>query len=186
MMEADVTGDSVLPTIFSVNSPFSEAGTVGLTTGIIGGFNQTPPFLKDEAENSTKPLKSVAPTEMVIWVSHGGPGSEDNVLVTVDVEKHQLSIWRYVYIKPKDIPVPLGRKRAHSKARKRLSVSGVTADRRWSTTRRRDNDLSVTLDRMILGGRIDVDATLAPIEHGRMKAAYWMEMLHTREITDIE
>ena len=257
--EAEITGDAVLPTIFSVTSPFSEAGTVGLTTGIIGGFHKTPASLQDEDENSSKPLKSVAPTEMVIWASHRGPEADDDVLVTVDVEKRQLSVWRYVYIKPKDIPIPLGRTRARSRARKRLSMSGVGSrrtsaifndmvDRRdrlhplspnirsreqspnlefpefpdlpplsalpgmapsLSTTTtmaslvsggssqssaqykgRRDsltrNDLSVTMDRMVLGRRLDADTTLTPIEHGRMKAAYWMEKLFSQEISDTE
>jgi anaphase-promoting complex subunit 1 len=252
--DAEFTGDAVLPTIFSVTSPFSEAGTVGLTTGILGGYQNTAPSLKDEDENSTKPLKSIAPTEMVVWASHRGPASDDDILVTVDVEKRQLSIWRYVYIKQKDTPVSLGSSRAHSMAKKRQSMTGVgsrrssailgdMADRRhplspnvrsreqsptlelselpplsalpgmppalsamatmaslvsggpssqWSAPakgRRNSltrNDLSVTMDRMVLGGRLDSDAALAPIEHGRMKAAYWMERLYSQDIIDLE
>ncbi|KAG6898030.1 hypothetical protein C0992_007026 [Termitomyces sp. T32_za158] len=248
--EAEITGDAVLPTIFSVTSPFSEAGTVGLTTGIIGGLRgEGTPSLKDEDENSTKPLKSVAPTEMVVWASHRGPASKDDVLVTVDVEKNQLSVWRYVYIKPKDTPVPIGQIRVQASAKKRQSMAG--ADRRRSailgdirhqmspTLRLRDqsptpqfgsfpdlpplsvlpgmppslsttttmaslvagessqrsgtikgrrnsltrNDLSVTMDRMVLGGRFDGDPGLIPIEHGRMKAAYWMERLYNQELS---
>jgi anaphase-promoting complex subunit 1 len=41
------------------------------------------------------------------------------------------------------------------------------------------------MDRMVLGGRIDADTTLAPIEHGRMRAAYWMERLYSQEIANI-
>ena len=250
--EAEVTGDAVLPTIFSVTSPFSEAGTVGLTTGIVGGFYDTTPLLKDEDENSTKPLKSVAPTEMVVWTSHRGPASHYDVLITIDVGQRQLSIWRYAYIKPKDTPVPLGQ--ANTRTKKRQSLAGIgshrssvihhdmerrplspntyshepsptqefpehpeilplsslpgmaptlsttttmaslvaggqsqisapTKGRRNSLTR---NDLSVTMDRMVLGGRFDNDSALAPIEHGRMKAAYWMEKIYTQQISDAE
>ena len=255
MEEAEVTGDTVLPTIFSVTSPFSEAGTVGLTTGIVGGFHHTTPSLKDEDENSTKPLKSVAPTEMVVWTSHRSPASHDDILVTVDVGQCKLSIWRYAYIKPKDTPVPLGHANTHNIAKKRQSVAGIrshrssavshdTADRRplspnthsrepsptpefpdqpeiiplsalpgmaptLSTTttmaslvnggqsqlsapmkgRRNSltrNDLSVTMDRMVLGGKLDNDLALAPIEHGRMKAAYWMERIYSQEISSVE
>ncbi|KAH0579751.1 hypothetical protein H2248_002588 [Termitomyces sp. 'cryptogamus'] len=248
--EAEVTGDAVLPTIFSVTSPFSEAGTVGLTTGIIGGLRgEGTPSLKDEDENCTKPLKSVAPTEMVVWTSHRGPASKDDVLVTVDVETNQLSVWRYVYIKPKDTPVPLGQIRAGVSTKKRQSLadverrrssamfsdirhqmsptlrpreqsptpqfgsfpdlppfsalpgmppalstttmaslvtgessqrSGPIKGRRNSLTR---NDLSVTMDRMVLGGRFDGDLGLLLIEHGRMKAAYWMERIYTQNLT---
>ncbi|KAG5646150.1 hypothetical protein DXG03_004203 [Asterophora parasitica] len=251
LQEAELTGDAVLPTIFSVTSPLSEAGTVGLTTGIIGGFrNGTPPALKDEDENSTKPLRSVPPTEMVVWASNRGPAFKDDVLVTIDIEKHQLSIWRYVYIKPKDTPLPLGEVHTEGLAKKRQSMTGIgsrrssalfagdmrhplspklrsrdvspTPDfggfpelpplaslpgmppalsttttmaslvngaphwappikgRRNSLTR---NDLSVTMDRMVLGGRFDLDSSLVPLEHGRMKAAYWMEKIHSQDLS---
>jgi anaphase-promoting complex subunit 1 len=202
--EAELTGDTTLPTIFSVTSPFSEAASVGLTAGILGGFDLVANTLKDEDENTTRPLKSVPATETVVWVSHRGPDASDDVLVTVDVEKHQLSIWRYVYIKPKDTPLPLGRSNTHNRnlSRKRASMSAplpgsrrqsaIAASSQWSapnTDRRTSltrNDLSVTMDRMVLGGRMDVEAALAPVEHGRMKAAYWMEKLHSQNILEIE
>jgi len=253
--EAELTGDTTLPTIFSVTSPFSEAASVGLTTGILGGSDVATATLKDEEENTTRPLKSVPATETVVWVSHRGPESTDDVLVTVDVEKHQLSIWRYVYIKPKDTPLPLGRSKSHKRnhSRKRASISApLPGSRRqsamavefvdhrdhlspstldhsptpefpemspfsalpgrppalsttatmaslvtggssqWSAPdhgRRSSlnrNDLSVTMDRMVLGGRMDVEAALAPVEHGRMKAAYWVEKLHSQDIPEIE
>ncbi|KAJ7145992.1 hypothetical protein C8R44DRAFT_656033 [Mycena epipterygia] len=250
--EAALTGEALLPTIFSLTSPFSEAGTVGLTTGIIGGFPSAA-TLKDEDENSKKPLKAVPSTETVVWVSHRGPGGNTDLLVTVDVDKHQLSVWRYVYIKPKDTPVPLGRTRAQNLARHRQSMStatsrrtstmfsdldrlhprspklasrepnplpdvpvlppdmpplsalpgmapalsttttmasigsgtssqwsGLSRPRRNSLTR---NDLSVTMDRMVLGGRTEADGVLAPVEHGRMKASYWMEKVHSQELS---
>ncbi|KAJ7659935.1 hypothetical protein B0H17DRAFT_1212739 [Mycena rosella] len=253
--EAALTGEALLPTIFSLTSPFSEAGTVGLTSGIIGGFMSTP-TLKDEDENSKKPLKAVPSTETVVWVSHRGPGGNNDILVTVDADKRQLSVWRYVYIKPKDTPVPLGRTRTQNLARHRQSMSTATSRRtstmfsdldrlhprspkaashdpnpppdvpvlpadmpplsalpgmapalsttttmssigsgtssRWggparprrnSLTR---NDLSITMDRMVLGGKTEADAGLAPIEHGRMKASYWMEKVHTQEISNVD
>lgn len=262
-IEAEITGEAVLPTIFSVTSPFAEATAVGLTTGIIGGFHGLAASLKDEDENSSRPLKSIPPTEMVVWTSHQGMVhngdaliTPDDVLVSIDVDKCQLSVWRYVYIKPMDTPLSLGRTRARSNARKRKSMS-VAGSRRTSALmtemggrvdrlhplspkgRSRDasptpeffdlpempplsslpgmppslstattmhslvtgtssshwsqpskgrrnslmrNDLSVTMDRMVLGGRLESDITLTPIEHGRMKAAYWMERVYTQDI----
>ncbi|KAG6820526.1 hypothetical protein H0H93_015697 [Arthromyces matolae] len=246
--EADATGDAVLPTLFSMTSPLSEAGTVGLTAGIIGGLRQKGiPFLKDDDENSIKPLKSVEPTEMVIWASCRSPASQDDIIVTVDIGKNQLSLWRYVYIKPKDLPINPTSVRADTSAKKRQSTVGI--DRRKSSAMFGDmrhplspallstehgqfvgfpefpplsslpgmppalsttttmqslvngessqrpglvkgrrnslnrNDLSVTMDRMVLGGRLDNDPGLSSIEHGRMKASYWMERLHTQELT---
>lgn len=258
--EAEVTGDTTLPTIFSVTSPFSEAASVGLTSGILGGTGTLPDTLKDEDENTSRPLKSVPATETVVWVSHRGPEATDDVLVTVDAEQHQLSIWRYVYVKPKDTPLPLARAKTPKRnpSKKRASMSGVPgilpgsrrqsammtdyvdefgqmspgrhphdrensptpefpemppfpslpgmpagfsttatmaslgtgASSQWSGRGRHNsltrNDLSVTMDRMVLGGRMDVEAALAPVEHGRMKAAYWMEKLHSQDITEAE
>lgn len=256
IVEADLSGDAVLPTIFSVTSPFSEAAAVGLTAGILGPTPDNPAALIDEDENSTRPLKSIPPTEMIIWASHCNIISDAHILVTVDVEKQQLTVWRYVYIRPKDTPAPLCRAygtSSSSNTQKRQSMSGVGSRRTSALFDGRDrlrpmspnartqeaplisdpfdlpevpslsslpgmapalsstttmaslvsggtssqsrsgpvkgrrnslsrNDLSMTLDRMALGGRLESDITLTPIEHGRMKAAYWMEQLITHSI----
>jgi len=255
LAEADLSGDAVLPTIFSVTSPFSEAAAVGLTAGILGPTSDVPAALIDEDENSTRPLKSIPPTEMIIWASHCNIISDSQILVTVDVEKQQLSVWRYVYIRPKDTPAPLCRAQgttSTNSTQKRQSMSGVGSRRTLALFDGRDrlrpmspnarsqeapvipdlfelpevpslsslpgmapalsstttmaslvsggtsqsrtgpakgrrnslsrNDLSMTLDKMALGGRLESDITLTPIEHGRMKAAYWMESLVTHSI----
>ncbi|KAJ6553970.1 hypothetical protein DFH09DRAFT_1366046 [Mycena vulgaris] len=252
--EAAFTGEPLLPTLFSLTSPFSEAGTVGLTTGIIAGF-LTAPTLKDEDENSKKPLKAIPSTETVVWVSHRAPGGSIDLMVTVDPDKRQLSVWRYVYIKPNDTPVPLGRTRTQNLARHRQSMSTATSRRtstmfsdldrlhprspkasrdpnplpevpvlppdmpplsalpgmapalsttttmasigsgtssQWSGPARprrnslTRNDLSITMDRMVLGGKTEADGALTPIEHGRMKASYWMEQIHTQQLSDVD
>ena len=256
IIEADFSGDAVLPTIFSVTSPFSEAAAVGLTAGILGPIPDVPAALIDEDENSTRPLKSIPPTEMIIWASHCSIISDAHILVTVDVEKQRLSVWRYVYIKPKDTPAPLYRSQSTSSTnntQKRQPMQGVGSRRTSALFDGRDrlhpmspnartqeaplvpdlfellevpslsslpgmapalsstttmaslvsggtssqsrtgpvkgrrnslsrNDLSMTLDRMALGGRFESDITLTPIENGRMRAAYWMESLTTHSI----
>ncbi|KAK7027346.1 Anaphase-promoting complex subunit 1 [Paramarasmius palmivorus] len=109
-IEAELTGDAILPTIFCLTNPLAEPSPVGLASGIIGGFNNaSPASLKDNDEYSTKPLKSLSPSEHIIWASHRGRGSPHEIVVTVDVEKRTLTVWRYVYIKPKDTPRPLSR-----------------------------------------------------------------------------
>ncbi|KAF8990247.1 hypothetical protein BDQ17DRAFT_1372131 [Cyathus striatus] len=260
VQEAETTGDALLPTIFSVTSPFAEPSAVGFSTGIVGGNNGTSATLQDEDEHLSSPLKSIPPTEMVVWASYDTSSNKDNIVITVDVEKRELSVWRYVYIKPKDTPAPLGR-RSRSNAKKRQSWSGIgsrrtsalypdpsirtelshplspkvrsrdpsptpdffdrpempplsslpgmppalsttaamqslvtgTTSSQWPhasaqhTKGRRSslnrNDLSFNLDRGALGNRVDVDITLAPIEHGRMKAAYWMEKIYVEKIS---
>jgi anaphase-promoting complex subunit 1 len=109
LIEAELTGEAVLPTIFSLTSPFAEPFAVGLTEGIIGGHKPLPVSLKDEAENCTKPLRSIPPSEMIVAVLREGLDCSLNMVITVDLSKRQLSIWRYAYLKPKDIPTPLRR-----------------------------------------------------------------------------
>ena len=253
LVESETTGDAVLPTIFSLTTPFAEPAAIGLTDRIFGGFKGILPSLRDEEEDATRPLRSIPPAEMIIWVSQKVPTTNDDVLVTVDPERRQLSIWRYVYIKPKDTPVPIGRNKSQNTSRKRQSLTrtkplfcessetermhplasrvrlgeqlpisvlpelpphppaqpwmppslSTTATlaalvagpsslpqllipqkgRRNTLTR---NDISVTMDRMVLGGRIDGDSSSASIEHGRMKAAFWVEKLHSQDISETE
>lgn len=101
LMEAEMNGEEVLPTIFSLTSPFSEAAAVGHTAGILDATHDLPVALKDEEEHLTKPLRSIPPTEMIVWVSHWNLVAGACFVVTVDSKKKLLSIWRYVYIKPK-------------------------------------------------------------------------------------
>ncbi|KAF8954432.1 hypothetical protein BDZ97DRAFT_1928284 [Flammula alnicola] len=128
LLEAESTGDDVLPTIFSVTSPFSEAAAVGLTSGILGQTHDMPAMLKDEDEHSTKPLKSIPPTEMIVWASHCSIIADVCLVVTVNTEKRLMSIWRYVFIKPKDTPVSYGRNKPPAPptttSSKRQSMSG--------------------------------------------------------------
>jgi anaphase-promoting complex subunit 1 len=271
VLEAEESGDDVLPTIFTVTSPFAEAAAVGLTTRIIGPTQNTPASLQDEEEHSTKPLKSIPPTEMIVWASHQSIISGAHVVVTVDVEKSLLSIWRYVFIKPKDAPasyisskppIPPSSKRQSMSgvgsrrtsalfdngARDRIHpmspssrsrepvlapeifdladmpplsslpgmapsltstttmaslVSGATASTAGAGTKRpapqrsgpikarrnslSRNDLSTTMDRMALGGgRLELDSMLPPPDHGRMKAAYWMESVLVHQLHSAE
>jgi anaphase-promoting complex subunit 1 len=52
--------------------------------------------------------------------------------------------------------------------------------------RKRDSitrlDLSLTMDRMALGGQKDVEVLITPVEHGRMKASYWAQQLTTHQL----
>jgi hypothetical protein len=59
----------------------------------------------------------------------------------------------------------------------------VTKGRRNSLSR---NDLSMTMDRMALGGRTDPEGGYYPLEYGRMRAACWMECLLTHQIPEEE
>ncbi|KAJ7055665.1 hypothetical protein C8F01DRAFT_1319594 [Mycena amicta] len=46
------------------------------------------------------------------------------------------------------------------------------------------NDLSVTMDRMALGGCPESDSSLVPVEHARTKTSYWVEKLVTRDLSN--
>nr|GAT42948.1 predicted protein [Mycena chlorophos] len=249
--EAALTGEPLLPTIFSVTSSFAEPATVGVTSGMVGVASNKQPMLKDEDENNKKQVSSIPPIEKLVWASSRAPGSVNDILVTVDPQTRQLFVWRYAYITPKDTPVPLGQARV---ARQRQSLSTSTSRRastmlvgldrlqhrspkesatddgpgiaelpvlpadmpplsslpgmppalsttttmasigsgassQWagssqlrksSLTR---NDLSSTMDRMALGSRPDAEGPVIPLEHARMKTAYWAEKLFSQEIS---
>ncbi|EAU87599.1 anaphase promoting complex subunit 1 [Coprinopsis cinerea okayama7 len=99
--EASLTGEDVLPTIFTITSPLEEAAAVGLAAGISGGFDPKP--VKLDHEDDKKVLKSVPPTEMIIWVSMGNSTARHhrkNVVVTVNCSTATLTIWRYAHAKP--------------------------------------------------------------------------------------
>lgn len=269
LIEAETNGEEVLPTIFTLTSPFSEAAAVGHTAGILNATRELPATLKDEEEHLTKPLRSIPPTEMIVWVSHWSLVAGACFVVTVDVKKTLLSIWHYVHIKPKGLAFtrnaeerPRSSEKAKGKQRpsfpgagsdtgnRRTSLfDGVdgrqrtypaspgvkmpdppmippeffdlpdalplaslpgmppslsttmtmaslvssTAAQKKSTTaqgkgRRNSlsrNDLSSTMDRMVLGGRTD-DSTLLPVDLGRMKVSHWMECLFTQQISEEE
>jgi anaphase-promoting complex subunit 1 len=257
-VEAELTGEAVLPTVFSMTSPLAEAAAVGLTAGIIGGRQNHTYVLKDEDENLIRPLRSIPSTEMIVTVTRQGRDCSIYVAVTVDVERRKLSIWRYAYIKPKDMPTPLTE--SHQREQKKRQSFAGPASRRTSTVydsagrlhhplspgrRSPDtsptadifdvplpnmpplsalpgmapalstattlqslvsggssqrsatgnaaakrvslnrNEINATMDRMVFGGRVDTDLEI-PIEHGRMKAAYWMQRVYRQEIAEEE
>ncbi|KAF9038341.1 hypothetical protein BDZ89DRAFT_1010783 [Hymenopellis radicata] len=204
--------DPVLPTIYTLTSPLAEIAPLGLTAGIVA----SPPLLIDEDERLATTLEGVPPREILVWVS---PVDEPYCLaVTVDPETRLLTIWRYVYVKPKIVPQPLPRERIKERARKRQSMAPIDAPAleqfpefpplsalpdmppaltgtvtmqslmskeqqfpSFDTTgpqKKRRNSLSDSLDRM----KMDDDTSYLPVEHGRMKTAYWAEKLHSMEI----
>jgi anaphase-promoting complex subunit 1 len=110
--EAAVAGDAPLPSLFSLTSPFAEIAAVGLTKGIVGRPLDAPFSLEDDEEHSRRALVTVPASEAVVWISDlFGKGPPETLLVTVDTEARKLSIWRYAYIPPRDLPVPLMRSR---------------------------------------------------------------------------
>ena len=266
VVESESNGEEVLPTIFTLTSPFTEAAAVGHTAGILRALPNLPATLKDEEEHSTKPLRSIPPTEMIVWVSHGSVMADAQIVVTVNTKRKLLSIWQYKYIKPKDLAFGLNagehtKPSEKAKGKQRQSFSGVgigSGNRRTSalfdamldgrqrhptspnsripdppmippeffdlpdtlplaslpgmppslaTTatmaslvsgvgpqkpgpfqgkgRRNSLSRSDTMDRMVLGGRTE-ESMFFPMDHGRMKAAYWMECLFTHEIPENE
>lgn len=104
--EAKISGDSPLPTIFTFLNPFAEPAAVGITERLTGGFHQIPPSVKDV--DPTKPMNSVPAEEHVVWVSQRTLDATDDIVVTIDVGKRQVSVWRYAFIRPKDVLTPAG------------------------------------------------------------------------------
>lgn len=94
--DSRATGDAPLPTTFTITNPFSEPAAVGVTAGIVGGFPGRPACLLEEEDNVARPLVVIPAVEEVVWVSRK-PFAIDDILITFNSERHELSIWRYVY-----------------------------------------------------------------------------------------
>ncbi|KAK0216026.1 hypothetical protein IW262DRAFT_1276839 [Armillaria fumosa] len=234
LVEAERSGEEVLPTIFALVNPITEVGALGVTAGIIGGPDDVSARLIDEEEKASSHLVTVPPSEALLWVSQRSVATSYQVAVTVDEAKHSVSIWRYAYIKAKDAPRPAGRELMKERARKRRSMSmaglkppaDILQERRDETTKihaflpdihslaslpgmpaalaatvdpvkpstpsktRRDSfnrhDLSVTLDKMVLGSRLKDDMSFLPPETGRMKTSFWAQRLSTHDISEAD
>lgn len=94
--DSHATGDAPLPTTFTITNPFSEPAAVGITAGIVGSFPGRPACLLDEEENYSRPLVVIPAVEEVVWVSRK-PFAIDDIFITFNSERQELSIWRYVY-----------------------------------------------------------------------------------------
>ena len=129
--EARLSGDPPLPTIFTMVNPIAEASVMGLTTGIIGGFDNVPVSLKDD--NHSKMMNSVPAQEHVVWVSPPGSDVTEDIVLTVDPETHSLSVWRYAFIPGKNLLDASARARARLLARQRTSLSGSPHHSRYSS-----------------------------------------------------
>ncbi|THH09652.1 hypothetical protein EW146_g8626 [Bondarzewia mesenterica] len=62
-----------------------------------------------------------------------------------------------------------------------MTQPGHTRVRRNSLGRK---ELSVTMDQMALGGRLEADASLGPMDHTRMRATFWVAKLHSMDISE--
>lgn len=128
--EAEVVGEPILPTIFSMTTPYAEPAVIGLTQGIVGELNSASFSLVDVKESFTKPLKSIPATEHVLWVTTEEPEAGLTIIVTVNVKANFISVWRYAYIHPKNLPSPISE--PQSPIRKRQPPPNSATNRRVS------------------------------------------------------
>ncbi|KAH9830809.1 uncharacterized protein C8Q71DRAFT_716467 [Rhodofomes roseus] len=125
--EAKLSGEPALATIFAFTNPYAEPAPIGLTDKILGGFNNIPPTLKDDDPH--KAIVTIPAEEQVVFVSQRTTHTADQIAITVDAAKKTVTIWRYAFIKPKNIPSRPLRPRP-SKAQNRRSSANLTPSRR--------------------------------------------------------
>ena len=116
--EAQASGDELLPTLFTMVNPFAEASTVGVTSQIKDG---KPVTLQDK--DLDKSTESMSAHEHVLWVSPQLGDSLSSIVVTLNSDTKSLSIWRYTYVHPNDIPQPIPRRESRKGTKPRQSVS---------------------------------------------------------------
>lgn len=88
-------GHAPLPTTFAIAIPFSEPTAVGITTATASDFPCRHTRLSDEEENHVQPLVVIPAVDEVVWVSRK-PFEIDDILITFNSERQELSAWRYV------------------------------------------------------------------------------------------
>lgn len=125
--EAEASGDEPLPTLFTMVNPFAEASTVGLTPSIKDGI----PVVLDD-KDSEKQIDSMPAHEHVLWVSTPSELPLEHIAVTLHTSAKMLSIWRYTYVHPKDVPQPIPARPARTSGRPRNSLSSPLSPRQMS------------------------------------------------------
>ncbi|KAI0074880.1 hypothetical protein K474DRAFT_1600790 [Panus rudis PR-1116 ss-1] len=100
--EARVSGENPLPTLFTIINPHAEPAVVGITAGLVGGFEGTPTSLKDDMANKT--MNSLTAEEFVVWSSPRGSDPVDHIFITLNTGTRQLTVWRHGYVPHKDLP----------------------------------------------------------------------------------
>ena len=126
--EAQLSGDELLPTLFTMVNPFAEASTVGIAPLIQDGKPVLP-----EAEPE-KPTESMSAHEHVLWASPRGGDPMYHVVATLNSNTKTLSIWRYTYVNPKDIPRSAPRRENRKGAKPRQSIPSTLSPRQTSVT----------------------------------------------------
>jgi anaphase-promoting complex subunit 1 len=127
--EARASGEELLPTLFTMVNPFAEASTVGVTPLIQNG---KPVVLQDKGPE--KPIESMSAHEHVLWVSSPGTDAMNQVVTTLDTNTKTISIWRYAYTHPKDVPQAIPRRESRKGTKPRHSVSSPLSPRQTSFT----------------------------------------------------
>ncbi|KZT04675.1 uncharacterized protein LAESUDRAFT_657451 [Laetiporus sulphureus 93-53] len=126
--EVKASGDVALPTSFTFINALAEPAAVGITTKLTGGFNHIPVSI--EEDDPIKSINFVPAEEQVVWISQRVPESTDDIIITINTEKRQFSIWRYAFIRPKEVPTAPSRPQPVSAVNKRTSMSATPAQKR--------------------------------------------------------
>lgn len=100
--EWKLTGETLLPTIFTLTSPHADFNSIGLTDGIKGGFDDVALEMKRGYAEGT--IRMMPPDERVVWVSQRVRGVSEDLMVTVNSDAKKISVWRYVFAPVKDAP----------------------------------------------------------------------------------
>lgn len=127
--EVKASGDELLPTLFTMVNPFAEASTVGLTSSI---KDHMPVALKES--DPEKQTESMPAHEHILWTSSPSSDAMENVVVSINSTTKMLSVWRYTYIHPKDIPQSIPRKEARKAAKSRTSLASPLSPSQASLT----------------------------------------------------
>ncbi|KAI0688498.1 hypothetical protein BC835DRAFT_1284508 [Cytidiella melzeri] len=125
--EAKLSGDELLPTLFTMVNPFAEAAVVGLGYTIKDGL----PIPLEDADSEKAP-GSIPAQEEVLWVSSRSSEPTDHLFVTLDKGSQTITVWRYVFVHSHthNYPLPTTHTAVRHGSRHRRSMSGPLSPRR--------------------------------------------------------
>lgn len=195
--EAAITGDPVLPTLFTITSPFQEPSAVGNADRIDGSLR-----VHTEAADI---LTSIPPTEMVLHATH--LKDHKPLIVTADIKRHTVSVWVYApagdSFQAQDVPAVLSQVKARQSHGRRTSSAfeGERLDNKHTISAGPSSALPPTQEvnedgfpvlpptatfssvTSVPGTRHQIPPAPVAIDE-RMRADYWMECIFEIKVAE--
>ncbi|EJD04906.1 uncharacterized protein FOMMEDRAFT_105091 [Fomitiporia mediterranea MF3/22] len=137
-----------LPRLYSLTNPFQEPRPIGMAEGIKGGHSFSPATAEVDT-HELRASRTVHAEDQLVWItlrSHNTTDT-DNLFATINASTKKLSLWRYVYVPPKPLPVAKSAP-TQSPPNRRGQPSGEKTNAQTRTAGHSGKDLIARSDRI--------------------------------------